>query len=33
MTRFRVFKDRVQSRIFGPKREDVTGCRRKLHDE
>jgi hypothetical protein len=29
----RVFENRVLRRIFGPKREDVTGCCRKLHNE
>ena len=31
--RLRVFKDRVLRRIFGPKRDDVTGEWRKLHNE
>jgi hypothetical protein len=29
----RVFKDRLLRRIFGLKRDEVTGGRRKLHDE
>jgi len=29
----RVFEDRVLRKIFGPKRDEVTGERRKLHDE
>jgi hypothetical protein len=29
----RVFENRVLRRIFGPKREEVTGERRKLHKE
>jgi hypothetical protein len=29
----RVFQKRVLRRIFGPKREKVTGERRKLHNE
>jgi hypothetical protein len=29
----RVFKDRVLRRIFGPKRDEVTGEWRKLHNE
>ena len=29
----RVFKNRVLRRIFGPKRDEVTGERRKLHNE
>jgi hypothetical protein len=28
-----VFENRVLMRIFGPKREEVTGERRKLHNE
>jgi hypothetical protein len=28
-----VFENRVVRRIFGPKREEVTGERRKLHNE
>jgi hypothetical protein len=28
-----VFENRVQRRIFGPKRDDVTGVWRKLHNE
>jgi len=31
--RLRVFKNRVLSRIFGLKRDDVTGQRRKVHNE
>jgi hypothetical protein len=31
--RLRVFGNRVLRRIFGPKREDVTGEWRKLHNE
>jgi hypothetical protein len=31
--RLRVFENRVLRRIFGPKREEVTGQWRKLHDE
>jgi hypothetical protein len=31
--RLRVFEDRVLRRIFGPKRDEVTGGRRKLHNE
>jgi hypothetical protein len=31
--RLRVFENRVLRRIFGPKREEVTGGRRKLHNE
>jgi hypothetical protein len=31
--RIRVSKNRVLSRIFGPKRDEVTGERRKLHNE
>jgi hypothetical protein len=31
--RLRVFKNRVLSRIFGPKRDEVTGGWRKLHNE
>jgi hypothetical protein len=30
--RLRVFENRVLSRIFGPKRDEVTGGRRKLHN-
>jgi hypothetical protein len=30
---FGVFENRVQRRIFGPKREEVTGCWRASHDE
>jgi hypothetical protein len=29
----RVFEDRVLRRVFGPKRDDVTGEWRKLHNE
>jgi hypothetical protein len=29
----RVFENRVLRRIFGPKRDEVTGGWRKLHDE
>ena len=32
-TRLRVFENRVLRRIFGPKRDEVTGERRKLHNE
>jgi hypothetical protein len=28
-----VFKNRVPRKIFGPKRDEVTGERRKLHNE
>jgi hypothetical protein len=31
--RLRVFENRVLKRMFGPKRDEVTGGRRKLHDE
>jgi hypothetical protein len=31
--RLRVFENRVLRRIFGPKRDEVTGGWRKLHDE
>jgi hypothetical protein len=31
--RLRVFENRVLRRIFGPKRDDVTGSWRKLHNE
>jgi hypothetical protein len=31
--KLRVFKNRVLSRIFGPKRDEVTGECRKLHNE
>jgi hypothetical protein len=31
--RLRVFENRVLKRIFGPKRDEVTGERRKLHNE
>jgi len=31
--RLRVFENRVLRRIFGPKRDEVTGEWRKLHDE
>jgi hypothetical protein len=30
--RLRVFENRVLRRIFGPKRDEVTGGRRKLHN-
>jgi hypothetical protein len=29
----RVFENRMMRRIFGPKRDEVTGCSRKLHNE
>jgi hypothetical protein len=29
----RVFENRVLRRIFGPKRDDIVGCWRKLHNE
>jgi hypothetical protein len=29
----RVFENRVLRRIFGPKRDEVTGKRRRLHNE
>jgi hypothetical protein len=29
----RVFENRVMRRIFGPKRDEVTGCWRELHNE
>ena len=29
----RVFENRVLRRVFGPKRDEVTGERRKLHNE
>jgi hypothetical protein len=32
-TRLRVVESRVLSRIFGPKRDDVTGEWRRLHNE
>jgi hypothetical protein len=32
-TRLRVFENRVLGRIFGPKRDEVTGEWRKLHNE
>jgi hypothetical protein len=32
-TRLRVFENRVLSRIFGPKKDEVTGEWRKLHNE
>jgi hypothetical protein len=32
-TRLRGFENRVLRRIFGPKRDEVTGCWRKLHNE
>jgi hypothetical protein len=28
-----VFQNRVLRRIFGPKRDEVRGCRRKLHEQ
>jgi hypothetical protein len=31
--RLRVFENRVLRRIFGPKRDEVTGKWRKLHNE
>jgi hypothetical protein len=31
--RLRVFENRVFRRVFGPKREEVTGEWRKLHNE
>jgi len=31
--RLRVFENRVLRRIFGPKREEVTGDWRKMHNE
>jgi hypothetical protein len=31
--RLKVFENRVLGRIFGPKRDDVKGDRRKLHNE
>jgi hypothetical protein len=31
--RLRVFENRVLRRIFGPKRDEVTGKSRKLHSE
>jgi len=31
--RLRVFENRVLRRVFGPKRDGVTGERRKLHNE
>jgi hypothetical protein len=31
--RLRVFENRMLSRIFGPKRDEVTGGWRKLHNE
>jgi hypothetical protein len=31
--RLRVFQNRVMRRIFGPKRDEVTGKWRKLHNE
>jgi hypothetical protein len=31
--RLRVFENRVLRRIFGPKRDEVTGSWRKLHNE
>jgi len=32
-SRLRVFENRVLSRIFGPKRDEVTGEWRRLHNE
>ena len=32
-TRLRVFENRVLRKVFGPKREEVTGELRKLHNE
>ena len=32
-TRLRVFENRVLRRVFGPKRDEVTGEWRKLHNE
>jgi hypothetical protein len=29
----KVFEKRVLKRIFGPKRDEITGCWRKLHSE
>jgi hypothetical protein len=31
--RLRVFENRVMRKMFGPKREEVTGHWRRLHDE
>jgi hypothetical protein len=31
--RLKVFENRVLRRIFGPKRDEVTGEQRKLHNE
>jgi hypothetical protein len=31
--RLRVCENRVPERMFGPKKNEVTGCWRKLHDE
>jgi hypothetical protein len=31
--RLRVFENRVLRRIFGPKRDEVTGMKRRLHNE
>jgi hypothetical protein len=31
--RYRVFENRVLRRIFGPKREEVEECWRRLHNE
>jgi hypothetical protein len=31
--RVRVFKNRVLRRVFGPKRDEITGERRKLHND
>jgi hypothetical protein len=32
-TKLRVFENRVLSKIFGPKRDEVKGSWRKLHNE
>jgi hypothetical protein len=32
-SRLRVFENRVMWKIFGPKRDEVTGDRRRLHNE
>jgi hypothetical protein len=31
--RLRMFENRVMRKIFGPKRDEVTGCWRKVHNE
>jgi len=31
--KLRIFEDRVLKRIFGPKKEEVSGCWRRLHNE